>query len=432
MDYVVQIAVEFWHVLAEMAPYLLFGFLVAGILSVFISARLVERHLGGAGMGSVVKASLFGIPLPLCSCGVIPVGASLRRSGASRGATTSFLISTPQTGIDSIMVTLSLLGPVFAVVRPIAALATGFVGGLLTSAVEREHRPPVSAGAAAASPDADCGDACAIPGQTPSTGSRLLEAIRYGFVALPQDIGKSLLFGLVLAGLIGAFVPSDFFAGALANEWATMLIMLVAGIPVYVCATGSVPIAAALMLKGLSPGAALVFLMTGPATNAATLATIWNVVGRRTAIVYLTVVAAGALISGAVLNSLIGPQAAKVAAEGAHMLPGWLQAGSAVLLLAVLGNALWQLRRGKDLDATSEEEEQVSDQQQIKLSVSGMSCNHCANAVQRALSGVSGVQHAEVDLSSGSALVKGDGIDRTALTKSVEEVGYGAEVESGG
>jgi hypothetical protein len=415
-----------------MAPYLLFGFLVAGILSVFISARLVEKHLGGPGVGSVVKASIFGIPLPLCSCGVIPVGASLRRSGASRGATTSFLISTPQTGIDSIMVTLSLLGPVFAVVRPLAALATGFAGGVLTSAVEHERREvPDSSPRNATNADVDCGDACAVPGETPSTGSRLIEAVRYGFVALPQDIGRSLLVGLILAGLIGAFMPSDFFSGALANEWATMLIMLVAGIPVYVCATGSVPIAAALMLKGLSPGAALVFLMTGPATNAATLLTIWNVVGRRTAVVYLATVAAGALVSGAVLNGLIGPQAARIAEGGVTMLPGWLQAGSAVLLLALLFNALWRKRRGGGLSETTEEEA-MSDQQRIELSVSGMSCNHCASAVERALSQVGGVDKVEVDLSSGAAVVRGDDIDTTALTKSVEEVGYGAEVESRG
>jgi hypothetical protein len=430
MSYVYDIAIEFWHVLAEMAPYLLFGFLVAGLLSVFISARLVERHLGGPGVGSVFKASIFGIPLPLCSCGVIPVGASLRRSGASRGATTSFLISTPQTGIDSIMVTFSLLGPVFAVVRPLAALATGLVGGVLTSAVEHEEKPrPGSVGAhAAGSSSVDCGEACAVPTERPSTGSRVYEALRYGFVALPQDIGRSLLAGLAIAGLIGAFVPSDFFTGALANEWATMLIMLVAGIPVYVCATGSVPIAAALMLKGLSPGAALVFLMTGPATNAATLVTIWNVVGRRTAVVYLSVVAAGALISGAVLNALIGPQAAREAAAGGYMLPAWLQAGSAVVLLAVLLNALWQLRRQQGLGSTTSEDDMS--EQRIKLSVTGMSCNHCANAVERALAEVGGVDEVEVDLGSGAAVVRGDQIDRDALTKSVQEVGYGAEIES--
>jgi len=256
--------VEFWRVLGEMSPYLLFGFLVAGVLSVVVRPETVERHLGGHGLWPIVKASAFGVPLPLCSCGVIPVAASLRKHGASRGATTSFLISTPQTGVDSIFVTLSLLGPVVAIFRPIAALVSGVIGG---SVVSLSQGDDVSSSRA----EEKCQDVCC----TGDTGrGKFLRILSYGFVTLPRDIARAIIVGLALAGIISVLVPSDFFAGALGQGITGMLVMMAFGIPVYVCATASVPIAAALIAKGASPGAAIVFLMTGPATNAAAIATI--------------------------------------------------------------------------------------------------------------------------------------------------------------
>ena len=281
-----------WETLGEMAPYLLFGFFVAGVLSVVIRPETVERHLGGRGFWSLIKASAFGVPLPLCSCGVIPVSASLRRHGASRGATTAFLLSTPQTGVDSILVTLSLLGPVFAVFRPVAALVTGIFGGALVSLTER--------GEEAGQPPPKCTDECCAP-QGPR--NRLAHVFRYGFVTLPRDIGKPLVVGVVLAGVITAAVPKD-IASAVGTGIVGMAVMMVVGVPLYVCATASVPIAAALIAKGVSPGAALVFLMTGPATNAATITVIWKVMGRKTAALYLVAVVLSAFGSGALLDVL--------------------------------------------------------------------------------------------------------------------------------
>ena len=398
----------FWGSLAEMAPYLLFGFLVAGVLSVAIRPETVERHLGGRGLWPVVKASAFGVPLPLCSCGVIPVAASLRRHGASRGATTAFLLSTPQTGVDSIMVTLSLLGPVFAIFRPLSALATGVLGGALVALLEHER-------GARMAPDA-CQDACCAEG-----GRRnwLARALSYGFVTLPRDIGWALLVGLALAGAIAVVVPAD-LAGAYGTGFVGMLLLMALGIPVYVCATASVPIAAALIAKGVSPGAALAFLMTGPATNAATVAVVWRTMGRRTAFVYLGSVAVAALGCGALLDLIYTSTGAGAHHHHVHQfLPEEAKVASAVLLLAVLGYAL--LRRPKKGG-----QEAMADQapETIELAVQGMTCSHCVGAVTRALREVRGVASAQVELATGRAVVRGKGLDAKALRQAVEALGY--------
>jgi len=326
LDLLRRIVVDFWAVFAEMSPYLLFGFFVAGLLSMLISRRTVERHLGGSGVLPLFKAAIFGIPLPLCSCGVIPVSMSLHKHGASRSATISFLLSTPQTGVDSIFVTYSLLGPVFAIFRPLAALVTGLVGGVLVNLFGYKDPSPAHT---AEFQDADK----IIPHR-----EKFLNGMRYAFVTLPRDIGKPLLLGLVIAAVISALVPDDFFAERLGQGLPAMLVMMAVGIPIYVCASASVPVAAALILKGLSPGAALVFLMTGPATNAAGLATIWNTLGRRTALLYLLSVAGCALASGLLLDAIIQSTHIHHAMSHAHaMLPPVVEYTSAVVLLVLLG-----------------------------------------------------------------------------------------------
>lgn len=280
---------KFWGVLLEMAPYLLFGFVAAGVLSVVLSPTLVERHLGGRGLLPVFKAALFGIPLPLCSCSVIPVTVSLRKHGASKGAATAFLLSTPQTGVDSILVTLGMLGPIFAILRPVVALITGVIGGGLVDALEHHNEEKAEAG---------CAEACCN-----STAEGWFTRMwRHAFVTLPRDVAQPLIIGALIAAVIGAILPDNFFATRTRNEWVQMLLMLAVGVPVYVCATASVPIAAALIAKGVSPGAALVFLIVGAATNAAGILTMWSFIGRRATAVYLGTVGGMALLSGGVLN----------------------------------------------------------------------------------------------------------------------------------
>jgi len=329
LDVLKQIVVDFWATVSAMSPYLLFGFFVAGLLSVLVSQKVVERHLGGGGLLPLLKATVFGIPLPLCSCGVIPVSMSLHKHGASRGSTVSFLLSTPQTGVDSILVTFSLLGPVFAVFRPLAALVTGLAGGLLVNAFGQKAGAP--------SKSEPCTDECCAAA-TPRR--KIANGMKYAFVTLPRDIGKSMLVGLVLAAIISALVPEGFFAERLGRGIGAMLLMMVLGVPIYVCATASVPIAAALILKGLSPGAALVFLMTGPATNAAGLATLWHSLGRRTALLYLAAVAACALLAGVAMDFIVYEVNLPIATHTHQMLPPLVEHLAALALLALLAHAL--------------------------------------------------------------------------------------------
>jgi uncharacterized membrane protein YraQ (UPF0718 family) len=337
MAYLTSITAGFWHTLEAMAPYLLFGFLAAGLLSVFVSPELVERHLGRGRGRPVVKAALFGVPLPLCSCSVIPVATSLRRHGANRGATVSFLISAPQTGVDSIFVTYSLLGPVFAVFRPLAAFVSGLFGGLIVAHADGEGETPPG------EEDAPTCCCCHAPGARRS----LRAGLRHGFVTLPRDIANSLIVGLLLAGLIGALIPEAYFAGGLGSGWGAKFLMMLAGIPVYVCATATVPVAAALIGAGLSPGAALVFLMTGPATNAATIATVWNVMGKRTAWLYVAVVGVSALAAGGLLDKVYQSTGATAAVAEHAMLPGAVRTAAAVALLLLLAAAKWPGKQEK-------------------------------------------------------------------------------------
>jgi len=329
-DFVESIFVDFWATVAEMSPYLLFGFFVAGLLSVLISQRFVETHLGGRGIWPLLKASAFGVPLPLCSCGVIPVSMSLHKHGASKGSTVAFLLSTPQTGVDSIFVTLSLLGPIFAVFRPLAALVTGVVGGSLVDVFEKTAKDN---GQQTQKREDEC---CT----TEKHNKKIARGLKYGFVTLPRDIGKAMLAGLVVAAFISALVPEGYFADKLGIGILPMVVMMFLGIPVYVCATASVPVAAALILKGLTPGAALVFLMTGPATNAASFITIWKILGRKTAITYLATVAACALLCGILLDYITVGVDVEVLTGTSWMLPQPVKYASAVALLAVLAFAI--------------------------------------------------------------------------------------------
>ncbi|MBN2081908.1 SO_0444 family Cu/Zn efflux transporter [bacterium] len=401
---------EFWQVLAEMSPYLLLGFLFAGMLSVWVPANLIERHLGGYGWWPVLKASLLGIPLPICSCGVIPVAASLKKHGASRGATTSFLLSTPQTGVDSIFVTLSLLGPLYAIYRPVAALITGVVGGVIVDAVDRTDNNGSQVKEV-------CTDACCNPENQDSALKRIWE---YGFITLPRDIGKTLLVGLLIAALISAIVPEGFIPESLSGIWA-MLAMLVLSIPMYVCATGSVPVAAALIATGFSPGAALVFLVAGPATNAAAITTIWKILGPRATITYLAVVAAGAFGGGLALNALFSATSLPVMQHGMFMLPAWINHASAILLLALLAYVLWP-RRAKEITVETKDDEQL-----LVLDVKGMNCQHCVKSVQTALSGQAGVSNVQVDLGAAQAYVTGRGFQVDELISAVSSAGFTAK-----
>lgn len=426
MEIIINFLKELWGIVGEMSPYLLFGFLVAGILSVLISPATVEKHVGRGGALSVFKASLFGVPLPLCSCGVIPVGMSLRRHGAGRAATTAFLISTPQTGVDSMMVTYSLLGPLFAVVRPVAALITGFAGGLIVNAVDKDDAPAAVETSCAASGNCS-GGACgpsADSAQSPS-GNKYAAAARYGFITLPNDIGRFLFFGLILAAVISAIVPENYFSNYLGGGILPMLAMMAVGIPMYVCSTASVPVAMALMMGGVSPGAALVFLMTGPATNAATITTIWKVLGRRTALIYLGTIAAGSLMFGLGIDALWSGEAARHFHNMHHdMLPVWFKNVSAVALLIIIAPSLWNRKFKIAEEQLAPESAEPSGNESLVLQIQGMRCSRCVESITNNVAELAGVQSVDIDLESGRGVITGKSFNEEKLISTIEELGY--------
>lgn len=339
IDALVSIILGFWTTLTAMAPYLLFGFLVSGVLSVFISSKFVENHLGGKGLWPVTKASLFGVPLPLCSCGVIPVTVSLRKHGASKGAAISFLLSTPQTGIDSFLVTYSLLGPIMAIFRPITAFITGLIGGTAVQILVNEPTTTSNNNSSETPQNNNAEN---------SHQSKLLRALKHGFVTLPKDIGRPVLMGIFIAALISAFVPEHFIIEGVETlgTFGTMLLMVAMGIPIYVCASASVPLAVVMIAKGITPGAALVFLMTGPATNAVALATIFKTMGSRTAIIYLLTVVICALGSGLLLDLIFPDLTVSVQQHFHEMALSPLDHLFGIILLLILGCGIYfKMRR---------------------------------------------------------------------------------------
>ena len=298
MDRIPELLSEALRVFAAMSPWLVGGFFAAGVLAVWIPRAWVNRALGGrTGLSGVVRAVLIGVPLPICSCGVLPIAAGLRRNGAGKGATAAFLISTPQTGVDSILATYALMGPVFAVARPLAAALTGLVGGAVVSAVGGD-------------------DAAAAPADEPPPPSRgLREILRQAYVRLLGSIAKPLAAGLAVSALVTVLVPDNFFAEAFGGrDWLAMPAMALVGLPMYVCSTASIPIAASLMLKGVSPGAAFVFLMVGPAMNAVSVTTVASLIGRKATAAYVATILAGAILCGCAVNAFVDPEAAVQAA----------------------------------------------------------------------------------------------------------------------
>jgi uncharacterized membrane protein YraQ (UPF0718 family)/copper chaperone CopZ len=420
IEYVGQFLSALADLTMEMAPYLLLGFLFAGILYVWFPKKKVYKYLGKPNSASVINAALIGIPLPLCSCGVIPTGISFYNSGASKGSSVSFLISTPQTGVDSIMVTYSLLGLPMAIVRPIIALFTGFFGGFLTNKFGRNDRR-------------EDGERQNNIDNNDQVDRSLPGMLRYAFVEFLEDIAKWLLIGLLLAALIEVVVPESFFTMYLGNGYLEMLLILVAAIPLYVCATGSVPIAAILMLKGLSPGAAIVFLMAGPATNAATMTVIGNVFGRRTLFIYLASIVIGAYFFGTIVNEFVprewflDPIAHIHAGEHAHgLLPHWLKIASSILLTGLIVNALYNKYLSHYFRKKTKETETKMHptMKNMEITVKGMTCRHCKATVENNVGAMEGISHAEADLLTEKLAISGENIDLDKVREKIESLGY--------
>ena len=371
--------------LLEASPWLVFGLALGGMIKALIPTQFLNRHLSGNSIGSIAKAAMLGAPLPLCSCGVIPVALGLRQAGASKPATTSFLVSTPETGIDSISITYALLGPFMTIVRPIAALVSALVSGLLViifdkedsnkalNTLESEETEVSCCGGELAESSAACcntepepqaspccsgttdsadannehtADSCCSATAMKSTSrdtfvAKAWQGIRYAFTSLLDDIVLWLILGMIFAALANTFLPADFLA-----QWGSgitaMLVIMLAGIPMYICATASTPVAAGLLMAGVSPGVALVLMLTGPATNVSTLGVIQKEMGKRTMWLYLLGVSLTALLAGMVVNAIVDAYNINITAQlqehGQIFAPlQW----AALLLLALLSGRKW-------------------------------------------------------------------------------------------
>jgi len=392
-----------------MSPYLLFGFFLAGLISLFLTPSTVQKHLGSAGWWSVIKAALFGVPLPLCSCSVIPIAASLRKHGASRGATISFLISTPQTGVDSILVTLSMLGPLFAILRPLAAFVSGILGGVAVNWLDPENEQP-------GSPMSSNSD----PSFPKTLFQKLKAALSYGFFGLSQDLAKPMLTGLIIAALLAVVVPDNFFSQI--SGIPGMLLMIAVSIPLYVCATGAVPIAAALLLKGISPGAIFVFLMTGPATNAATISIIWKLFGKKVAFIYIGTMVLCGLCFGMLLEMLWIPGSLTMSAICPLHIPDWAKTSSAIVLLGMLLYGYFKTYQLRPKPVAIPENSQL-----ILLSILEMKCQKCVRSITDALLRCPGVQTVAVDLAKEEAQIIGHELDAQKLIEKVSQLGFPAK-----
>lgn len=340
-----------WMLLEQSSLYILLGLVIGGMLKVFLSPDYVARHLGSGSIRSVFKATMLGIPLPLCSCGVLPAAAELRKQGANKGATTAFLIATPESGIDSITVSWALLDPLMTVARPVAAFFSAMTAGIIENLLSAKDlataqaatMPSVSLARPVCTEQA-CG--CGHPPASDNRGEnqgwlrRIGAGMRYAANDIWGDLAGWFFLGVALAACITILVPSDWLAVYLGGGLSSMLLMLLIGIPMYICATASTPIAAALILKGVSPGAALVFLLAGPATNIAALAVLVKILGKKGVVVYLLSIAVISVLCGLGLDALyffLGISAMATVGEITETIPhGVMLAATGLLLVLTL------------------------------------------------------------------------------------------------
>ncbi|MBR4916263.1 MAG: SO_0444 family Cu/Zn efflux transporter [Fibrobacter sp.] len=465
LDVIEKFLLQFVTLFSEMAPFLLLGFLLAGILHVWVPNRLYVPKISKPNFKSVLWSALFGVPLPICSCGVIPTSIALRKEGASKGASVSFLISTPATGVDSILATYSLLGGPFAVLRPIAAFVTAMFGGMLTNIAtrgeEQAHERPDTIDFDDCDTEHHCG--CGHCECEPHEGEhakmpfahKVKETLEYGFVNMVGDVSKWLTIGLLLGALIAAFVPDDFFLFLHEYPLLCMLVVLVLAMPMYTCATGSIPLALALVAKGITPGAALVLLMAGPATSIASMLVVGKAFGKRTLVAYLASIALGALAFGFVIDtffmdtflaSMLPHGSAECHGHGAVGVFEYVCAG----LLAVLMIYAKFAHKGcgdhcgcghescgceghhdhkhEHGDACHcHEGHEHGEPVALTYRVNGMSCSHCKACVEKAVRGLDDVLFAEADVDRKELLVKWHDehdVDEAALKTAIEEAGF--------
>ncbi len=406
---------EIWKTYISIAPYLFLGLVFAGLLHVIFKKDFVAKHLGKNNFFSVIKAAILGVPLPLCSCGVIPTALFLRKKKASKGATLSFLISTPQTGVDSIIATYGMMGPIFAIFRPLAAFVTGIVGGLVTNFVEKKDEPET----VILEEKFDC-DTCDV--EEPHSHTileRVTSGLKYAFIEFLDDITIQLIIGIIIAGFISFLIPDNFFADFGGEGFMGMLLMIAVGIPLYVCATASIPIAVSLILKGISPGAAFVFLVVGPATNAATITLISRALGKKLIAIYLTVISVFAILGGLLLNDIFDivgkPDMLMMHHHEDISLFSKILVGVFSILMI---SSIFRKIRNK-----FKKPELGGEMPNKTFLIEGMTCNHCVANVKDSLIKIEGVQNVRINLEKKNAVVDGE-YNSDEIKAAITKAGY--------
>jgi len=383
------------------SPWLLLGLFIAGLIHSFIGESFIKEHLGGSGFIPVLKATLFGIPLPVCSCSIIPIAAGLRKDGASKAATMSFLISTPTTGVDSIFITYGMLGGVFAVARPLAALIGGILIGVVVYLTEKNNQTRL------------------IVEHKKHPHLSLLDRIKstfvYGFSVLPQDLSKTLLLGITVGGALSALLPTDFASEYLSNPLIAYPLMIVVSVPIYVCAVGSVPIAAALLMKGLIPGAALAFMIAGPATNTITMGFVGKKLGKKVFAIYLVSIIIVAVGGGLIMDMFLPTWSGQELMQRHDETSAFLKFFSTILLLAIMGYSLFSKQKKiKNVDM------------EYSFHVPDMTCKHCQMTIENSLKKLPGIENIVISLADKTVSVDGE-VDKNTIIKQIEGVGYTVE-----
>ncbi len=397
----------------EISPYLILGFFFAGLLHILLGEKYIKKHFAGRGVLSVVKAAIFGIPLPVCSCAVIPLAESLRRDGASKSATLSFLVSTPSSGVDSIFATYALMGPVYAVFRPIASFFSGILAGIVTHWQERKE----GSGSIAAS-TADVQD------QNKNEQKKTFkEAFVYGFRVIPSEIARWLIIGVVIGGAISALVPEDFGSRYLHSPLLSYVVILLISIPIYVCATGSIPIAASLIAKGVLPGAALAFLIAGPATNTVTVSFLFKRMGAKITALYILSIVVVSVAAGLLFDWIWQTMEMNVGLiiEGGAHLPHLIKHLSAIALLIIFIIGKYDFSKFFARFRTDSGDKMSKNI--FKIKVPDMTCRHCKMKIDNALRSVPEIQSVFIDLNTKEVEVESV-LDRQLVIKRIKEEGY--------
>ena len=413
---IISISNEMWDICLEMAPFLILGFAFSGIISVFIDNTMVYKQIGQKKFSSIIKSTLMGIPLPLCSCGVIPVAATLKDYGASKGATTSFLVSTPQTGIDSIFLTYGMLGPVFAIFRPVAAFVSGIFCGIVVNTIDHDNviQPePITK----------------FSKDNATIFEKIKIGVEYGFLTLPKDIVVPLFQGLLIAACIGYFIPPDFIASFLSsNSFLEYFVMLIVSLPLYVCATASIPIALVLFMKGVSPGAVFVFLMAGPATNASSIAVIGNIMGKKILYLYISLIASTAVFFGVIFDLFFQIDKNIISKHiHHHNHENTFYIILTIFFTAIMANAYASKLKKEAPNMNSSKTLNEGRIESLDFIVKGMTCSHCKASVESSIKSIDDKIETFVNLSTGRVSIKGLSIDKLKVKEKIESRGFTVE-----